>query len=204
MKNRSWFPVVYMFLATACVSAVLIGFSRLTQARVMANEQLMFERAVLEAFPDIAVPPSPQVHALFNRLFEKSADAAGAYVYRKDGRIAGYAVPVAGQGFWAPIRGVVGVNADRAAITGLAFYDQSETPGLGARITEKDFRGQFAGLTIGPPDRPIGIRPAAATPAEHEVHGITGATQTCRRLEHLINSGLAAWLQAMRSGGGAP
>ena len=32
-----------------------------------------------------------------------------------------------------------------------------------------------------------------------EVHAITGATQTCVRLEVLINEGLSAWLTAMKA-----
>lgn len=199
MKDKPWFAVVYMFVITACFSSVLIGFSRLTRDRVLANEQLMFERAMLEVFPEITVPPTPQVHGLFNELFEKSDDAAGAYVYRKDGEVVGYAVPVAGKGFWAAIRGVLGVSKDLTTITGISFYDQTETPGLGARIVEAEFRGQFAGLTVGPIDRPVGIRPTSVTPGASEVHAITGATQTCVRLEVLINDGLSAWLKAMKA-----
>lgn len=197
MKGKPWFPIAYMFVVTAAFSTVLIGFAKLTEDRVQANEQVMFERAVLEAFPEIDVPPTAQINQRFTELFEISETAAGAYVYRKDGQLAGYAVPVSGKGFWAPIRGVVGVSKDLTTITGISFYDQNETPGLGARITESDFREQFEGLTVGPIDKPIGIRPASVTPAEYEVHAIAGATQTCVRLEVLINDALSAWLKEM-------
>lgn len=197
LKDKPWFPVVYMFLATACASFLLIGLARMTRARVSANEQLMFERAVLEAFPALPLPAASEIHARFNQLFEKAPDAAGAYVCRREGAVLGYAVPVSGRGFWAPIRGVAGVAADLATLTGLAFYDQNETPGLGARITEREFLRQFAGLAVGPPDRPVGIRPPASVAASNEVHGITGATQTCRRLEQLLNRGLSAWFAEM-------
>ncbi len=204
LKDQPWFPVAYMFLATACASVLLIGLARITRARVSANEQLMFEKAALEAFPALAMPPAPEVHARFNQLFEKTPDAAGAYVCRRDGEVLGYAVPMSGRGFWAPIRGVAGVAADLAKLTGLGFYDQNETPGLGARITERGFRRQFAGLAVGPPDRPVGIRPPASALNSNEVHGITGATQTCRRLEQLLNRGLAGWLAEMRAREAAP
>lgn len=202
MKNKPWFPVLYMFVITAVFSTALIGFARMTRPRVLANEQLAFERAVLEAFPEITVPPSPQIHPLFNTLFEKNELAAGAYVYRKDGRLMGYAVPVAGKGFWAPIRGVVGVSADLTTITGISFYDQNETPGLGARIVEPSFRGQFEGLRVGVIEKPIGIRPVSETLRDSQVHALTGATQTCVRLEVLINERLSEWLAAMHTQGG--
>jgi Na+-transporting NADH:ubiquinone oxidoreductase subunit C len=203
MKNKPWFAVVYMFVITAGFSTVLIGFARVTQPRVAANEQLALERAVLEAFPEITVPPSAQVHELFSNMFEKSQAAAGAFVYRKDGQTAGYAVPVAGKGFWAKIQGIVGVSKDLKTLTGISFYDQNETPGLGARIVEEGFREQFEGLAIDRAEKPIGIRPPSVTLGENEVHAITGATQTCMRLETLINEDLSAWLTAMKEGGPA-
>lgn len=202
MKDKPWFAVVYMFVITAAFSSVLIGFAQMTRPRVLANEQLAFERAVLEAFPEITVPPSPQIHAMFKALFEKSEEANGAYVYRKEGRLMGYAVPVSGKGFWDAIDGVVGVSADLTAITGIAFYDQNETPGLGARIVEPDFRGQFEGLRMGVIETPIRIRPVSETLRDNEVHALTGATQTCVRLEVLINQDLSAWLSAMHKQGG--
>jgi Na+-transporting NADH:ubiquinone oxidoreductase subunit C len=203
MKKKLWFPVLYMFVITVCFSSVLIGFSRLTRERVLANEQLLFERAVLEVFPDdIEVPPGPQVHQRFNELFEESQEAGKAYLFRKDGQLVGYAVPVSGKGFWAPIRGVIGVSKDLTTITGISFYDQNETPGLGARITEEDFRQQFEGLAVGKIEKPLGVRPPTVSLSDHEVHAISGATQTCVRLEVLINEDLSAWLRAMQEGGG--
>ena len=202
MKDKPWFAVVYMFAITACFSTVLIGFSRLTRQRVSANEQLALERAVLEAFPEIEILSTVDVHGLFNSRFEKSEGAAGAYVYRKDGEVVGYAVPVSGKGFWATIGGVVGISKDLTTVTGISFYEQTETPGLGARIIEPEFRVQFAGLTVGEIERPIRIRPASVTLDKSEVHAITGATQTCVRLEVLINDALSAWLVTMKAKGG--
>jgi len=91
----------------------------------------------------------------------------------------------------------VGVSKDFKTITGISFYEQNETPGLGARIVENDFRGQFEGLALGSVENPIGIRPVTETLGQSEVHAITGATQTCIRLEVLIDEDLSAWLTTM-------
>ncbi|MDH4202769.1 MAG: FMN-binding protein [Phycisphaerae bacterium] len=197
MKDKPFFAVIYMFVVTAFFSAVLIGFARLTRDKVEANRQIAFEKAVLEVFPDIEARTNAQIHQIFTEQFEQVVDS---YVYHKDGQVVGHAVPVEGQGYWAPIKGIVGIAADKQTITGIAFYEQSETPGLGARIVEPDFRDSFIGKQLADGDRPLGIRPAGSTLKNSEIHSITGATQTCVRLEKLINDGLVKWRQANQEG----
>ena len=199
MKDKPFFAVVYMFIVTAFFSAVLIGFARLTQDRVEANRQIAFEKAVLEVFPEITAKSSQEIHSIFTERFVEKKEL-GAWLYYKDHQLAGYAVPVEGQGFWAPIKGIVGVTVDKRMITGIAFYEQSETPGLGARIIEPDFCDAFTGKQLAEGERPLGIRPAGSTLNNSEVHSITGATQTCVRLEKLINDGLIQWRQANQEG----
>ncbi len=194
MRDKPYFAVIYMFIITAFFSSVLIGFSRLTRDRVQANEQLAFERAVLEVFPEIEFTSNQEIHTVFTKQFIKD-EKTGAWLYSSNQQLSGYAVVVEGKGFWAPIKGVVGIALDGTTITGLAFYEQSETPGLGARIIEPDFCGQFVGRKIQLGQAPIGIRPTGETLKDNQVHSITGATQTCVRLEKLINDGLGQWLK---------
>ena len=197
MRDKPLFAVVYMFVVTAFFSAILIGFAKLTRGKVEANQLIAFEKAVLQVFPEITATTNAQIHKIFTEQFELSSNA---YIYRKDHQIEGYAVPVEGQGFWAPIRGIIGITADKQTITGVAFYEQSETPGLGARIVEPDFCDAFTGKKLAEGERLIGIRQVGTPLNNSEVHSITGATQTCVRLEKLINDGLAQWRQANEEG----
>ena len=193
IRDKPWFAVVYMFCVTAFFSFIIIGFAQITKDRVKANEQLAFERAVLEVFDMAEGKTPPQIHQTFVDEIRKEDD--GAYYVRLDGdKVAGYAVVVRGKGFWAPIEGVIGVAADKRTITGIAFYEQNETPGLGAEITKPAFGNQFEGLRLRPIESPIGIKPFGAELADNEVHAISGATQTCMRLETLINDDLKKWL----------
>jgi RnfABCDGE-type electron transport complex G subunit len=192
MKNKPFFAVIYMFAVTAFFSTILIGFAKLTRGRVEANQQIAFEKAVLQVFPEIEAATNTEIHRVFTEQFEP---ASKGFVYRKDGQIAGYAVPVAGQGFWAPIRGIVGVASDKKTITGIAFYEQTETPGLGARIVEPEFCNAFIGKQLSDDGKLVGIRPEGTAINKSEVHAITGATQTCTRLEKLLNDGLTQWQQ---------
>lgn len=196
MREKPWYPVAYMFVATCIFSVLLIGLARVTRDDIEVNARMAFERAVVGAFPEIEAVTNDEVHRAFVEQFEYD-EQTRSYRRTVGGQLTGYAVPFAGPGFWDDIEGVIGVAADKKTVTGVAFYEQTETPGLGARIDEEDFRGKFHGLKIDYTPRPIGIRPATKDLRENEVHAITGATQTSMRLEKLINDSLARWLQSM-------
>jgi len=198
MRDKPYFAVVYMFVLTMFFSALLIGFSWMTSGRVQMNEQLNFERAVVQVFPEIQYQNNQQIHDIFNEQFVRK-EQLKCYLYYKDHQLAGYAVPFSGQGFWDKIKGVVGIAVDKKTVTGVAFYEQKETPGLGARIAENEFRNQFIGKTIADSVTPIGIVSPAQTLAENQVHAVTGATQTSVRLEALMNRDIRAWLDAMKN-----
>ena len=194
MKKNGWFAVVYMFLLTACLSSIIIGVSKATRDKVQANQQIAFEQAVFSASNyDSSHDLELSVHEIFLKYFAKNPKVGGAYVYVRDGEIYCYMLPVEGKGFWAPIKGVIGIAPDKKTITSIKFYEQNETPGLGAQIMTPHFRGQFWGKKLADGDKPIRIMPAGSVLKDNEVHAITGATQTSTRLEKLINEDLVEW-----------
>ena len=194
MKEKPWFAVVYIFCLTAVLSFIVIGFAELTKERVEANKRLALEKAVLEVLDLAEDKSAAQLHQTFlDRL--RSADDGDYYTLMENGTIVAYAVRIEGSGFWAPIKGIVGVSADRKSIKGISFYEQNETPGLGGEIAKLPFRSKFKDLLIATQGDPIGIKPFGADLAENEVHAISGATQTCARLEEIINEDLRQWLQ---------
>ena len=196
MRDKPWFAIIFMFVITAFFSSILIGFSRITRGLVDANRRLAFEKAVLAVLP-VNLPDNAtnqQLHQAFiNDITPPRADSGGAYLLIKDNILQGYALPIAGQGFWAPIKGIIGIKPDHKTIAAIAFYEQNETPGLGAEITRIEFRRQFVGKVISSSDRPLALRPVTAELGPSEVHAITGATQTSNRLEKLINDDLIEW-----------
>jgi Na+-transporting NADH:ubiquinone oxidoreductase subunit C len=203
MKNKIYFPIIYMFIVTAFFSSVLIGFSKLTRKKVEANEKIAFEKAVVSVLPvsiDMDSVTSAEIHKAFTEKITQPVSGAGAYVLEVDGQIKGYAVPVSGKGFWAPIKGIVGIGADRKTLIGIAFYEQNETPGLGAEITKPEFCDQFKiqnNKVIADDKKCIRIVRAGTELGENEVYAVTGATQTSVRLEKLLNDGIVKWRNAM-------
>src|SRR4030042_360878 len=153
IQQKRWFPVVYMFTVTAFFSSIVIGLTRSTSKRVEANEKLAVEKAVLAVLPGLYDEKEKisglQMHQRFTeKVSQPDEHSAGAYTMKEAGKIISYALPIEGQGFWAQIKGIIGIDADRKTITGFAIYQQNETPGLGAEIARSELRDQFRGKVI--------------------------------------------------------
>jgi RnfABCDGE-type electron transport complex G subunit len=205
IQQKKWFPVVYMFAVTAFFSSIVIGLTQSTSARVQANEKLTFEKAVLAVLPGL-YDQNERVSGLeLHKRFTEKVTApdersGGAYTLRESGKIAAYALPISGQGFWALIRAVIGIEADSKTITAMAVYQQSETPGLGAEIAKSEFTEQFKGKVMLMGEKPLSIARPGVQLDQSSVHAVTGATQTSTRLEVLINNGLKEWQQKLPRG----
>ena len=200
VRDKAWFPILYMFVLTLVLSAVIILFGSLTRQRVQNNELIAFERAVLQSL-DIKekgfASPS-EIHRAYVELIRQPDDSsAGAYRLIKGDSTIAYALPLSGPGFWALIKGVIGIKADRITVTGIAFYEQNETPGLGAEIAKREFTDQFVGKALSPGNIPLNIVPLTASLDDHSVHAVTGATQTSNRVATLVNEALRAWREQM-------
>ncbi len=204
IREKPLFPVVYMFCLTAFFSTIVIGFTQATGERVEANEKLAFEKAVLTALPGLYEENLSrlELHKRFTESVSLPDDSSGAaYTLKQNGQILAYALPISGQGFWASIKGVIGIRADKKTITGIAIYQQNETPGLGAEIARAAFTEQFRDKVISIDGEPINIKRPGAVLGDSDVHAVTGATQTSTRLENIINKGLKEWLSKMHEQG---
>jgi len=60
----------------------------------------------------------------------------------------GYVIPVNGFGLWDAIYGYLAIQPDGDTVIGVTWYDQKETPGLGANISEPSWQSLFPGKVI--------------------------------------------------------
>ena len=54
-----------------------------------------------------------------------------------------YAIHVSGDALWSLVKGFLALEADLTTISGLAFYEHQETPGLGGEIEKDYFQSRF-------------------------------------------------------------
>lgn len=108
----------------------------------------------------------------------------------------GYVIPVNGFGLWDAIYGYLAIKPDGNTVIGISWYDQKETPGLGANISEEPWQSLFPGKVLfqqspgGETDfktAPLGITVVKgkvsdvigdAPKAKSAVDGMAGATLT--------------------------
>jgi len=101
-----------------------------------------------------------------------------------DGSMAGYVTKASGQGYADKIELLLGLDAKANTITGLFILDQKETPGLGNKIIEKQWRDQFL-------DKPVSRGLVAVKGKKeniHEIDAVSGATISSRSVTGIVNN----------------
>lgn len=102
-------------------------------------------------------------------------------------------LPVNGPGMWGPMHAYIGVKNDGNTVTGLKFYQHSETPGLGSEIEKPKFRDQWKGKKLYKDSGSLAIKVVKngkydpeADDAEHTIDGLSGATITGDKVGDLV------------------
>lgn len=121
-------------LALICfvASASLALINSLTKSRILAQAQVEEETSL----KDVIVT---------GERFEPITSGSDTIYYKaydKDGKFLGVAFKAQGKGYSSTIETMVGMNKD-GTITAIKILNQNETPGLGARVAEPEFTGQF-------------------------------------------------------------
>ena len=98
-------------------------------------------------------------------------------------------VPCYGAGLWGPIWGYVGFEQDLRTIKSVCFGHKSETPGLGAKISDDPtFAEKFIGQQRGEGKVLFEVTKAANRETENNgVDAISGATITSQSLGRTLN-----------------
>lgn len=96
-----------------------------------------------------------------------------------NGKVTGLAYVAEGAGFQGKIRLMVGLDLNSKIITGYKVLEHQETPGLGARIIEDDFKNQFTDKSWKDPFR-----------LKDDIMAITGATISSKAMTVIMKTSL--------------
>ena len=107
-----------------------------------------------------------------------------------------YVFPLNGNGLWGPIWGYIALNDDRQTVYGVYFSHASETPGLGAEITNHEkFQVPFAGKKV-TKDGQVAlsvVKHGNVKDATYEVDGLSGATFTSTGVSNMLKDILSCY-----------
>lgn len=169
------------FVCLICVAA-LAGVNAVTADKIAENERQEIQKALAQLIPEaqyisITVDDAEDE---FSRIDE-------AYIAVKNDKYAGCAVIIRAQGYGGDIALRVGFD-ETGRITGIIVGSHSETPSLGAKITEDEFRSQFKGLEA---DAVLGENITPITGATISSRGVAEAVNTARSyMEKYLKGGL--------------
>ncbi|NLA57654.1 MAG: FMN-binding protein [Firmicutes bacterium] len=163
--------------------------------------------ATATAATDSAASSTPDADATASGTADADATASGTVdgtsgsslvannltIYRgldANGNTAGIAMAFEANGYGGPIRMMVGVDPATRRLTQVKVLGHSETPGLGARITEPAFLRQFENKSIDD-----------AFVAKQDVDAIAGATVSSLAVAGTIKAALTEVETELRAGG---
>lgn len=174
MKNLKDYLVPTLTLFIIClVATALLGITNDVTAPIieeLAVETEMNSRKTV--FPDAAE---------FGEAKAKG-EASIAPALDEAGNTIGYVVVNIAKGYGGDVSVMTGINAD-GKVTGINILSHSETAGLGAKATGKDFRSQFEGLISG-------ITVSKDKAGDNSIDAITGATITSRAVVNAVNEAI--------------
>lgn len=184
--NKQSLPYTVLFSFIVCFAFVfLLSLTHgATREQVQRNQELRQQRAVLRALT-IEYDTDQDVLERFADIEQVERDGLRLFRVTRDGENV-YASLFSGSGLWGTINGAISVNEAVNRIVGIEIIDHNETPGLGGRIDEPEFKNQFR-------DKPLAdgriqvVRDGDTEGRDGQVDAVTGATGTSRSMETIIN-----------------
>jgi Na+-transporting NADH:ubiquinone oxidoreductase subunit C len=192
-KNPAYI-LIYAAVISAVFTAAIVGLHVATRDIVERNQEVLKQKAVVDVFNlgDVEQMSDAEIIEAYEqrivRVPTQDGPAERAYYFAFDpaagqqARPFAFAIPIHGVGFWAGIEGLLAIDVETRKAIDVVFLSHSETPGLGGRITESDFRNRWDGLDMTPPEEGgkwvyIGGTKTSAN-ADRYVDSISGATGT--------------------------
>ncbi len=165
---------------------LLFQVSSWADPMIAVNKQKATEEAIYIVQPE-------------GKSYEKisAGDFEGYKVFGQNKDLIGYAFVYEGNGFQGKIRIMIGIQPDLSKISSIEILEQSETPGLGTKVTEEPFKTKFKGLNS---KGSIGWVKEGASPKDNEIIAITGATISSKSVVAIIDTGLKK-LRTLKEGG---
>ena len=167
--DESW-----LVLSLGVVFALLLaGTQSSLQARIKENQVRALNEAIAEVVSGTTKTEPLEIDG--NDVYKCVNDA---------GEMIGWVVDASGMGFIDKIRMVIGLPPACDTILGVKVIENVETPGLGNKIVEESWAGQYAGLDA---TEEVKLLKSGADKDNNEIDAITGATWSSKYVTDIVN-----------------
>lgn len=192
-KKRILYPVVFMVIVTAFFTFLLAFINDVTKETIAEQQELVIQRSILYVFNyDLTDKSDEEVKKVFkDNITVETIDGREIFVDASNG----YAFRFSGKGLWGTITGHIAINPSHTDILGINFTAHSETPGLGGRIDEEDFKVQFRNLAMLEPIITLNKSTGG------NVDAISGATLTSLAVRDIVNTNIPEILEFAKKEG---
>lgn len=183
-------PTVALVLICGISTALLATTNEVTKEPIAQAEAQTQQDSMMSVSPDGTKE--------YNQVDTGDSSVECYEALDGSGNVVAYAVATSAKGYGGTIKVMTGFDAESGDIINVNVYDNSsETPGLGAKTSEVDFQGQFAG---GSSETGFTVaKDADKNPGMDSVDAVTGATISSRAVVKAVNQAIEIYNQV--SGG---
>jgi len=159
-ENKAY-PIVFLAVIVVISVSLLLSISSVTSPVLEMRKTEETKNTLKAIFPEMS-------------SYEVEDEI---YIIYRDGKKDGYAFEASGNGYGGKIEILVGLDTG-FKIKGISVLSHTETPGLGARITEASFTDQFKDMSL---------NEVALKSEGGRVDAITGATISSKAVVDAIH-----------------
>jgi len=194
MANKvqiDWKEVIKLgliLLAISAVAACLLALTNYVTAgtieQMNADANTAARQEVLSEATDFEQVPEEELLKIGTEIgLEKPEELMEAFIGKNGSEIVGYTVKTApSNGYAGPIEMLTGISTD-GVVQAITILKQNETPGLGVKATEPEFKDQFKEKSALEEVTVVKTAPATG----NAIQAITGATITSKAVTYGVN-----------------
>ena len=178
-----------ILLTITVIAGLLLGFANsLTAEAILENSKVSKEdlKVILPAASSIADTEGIETNETINEVYES-------------GNRVGNVFKVTTKGFHGPVELVIAISSEDK-VTGMKVLAHSETPGLGAKITEPAFMERIKDLPIAEDIEIVKVTPSK----DNQVEGVSGASVSSKAVATAVNDAIRFYKENIKGEEVAP
>ena len=187
-------PVFILLMITLVAGLALSAVYGMTAETIEQNKAAANKEAFMAVVPDAAdfkvddtfKTALSEHEGIYGEGFGSASIESAVVGTDSAGNVVGYAVTVFNaDSYDGGLKLVVGISAD-GTVNGISFTELHDTPGMGMRCGDPEFKDQFAGVKVSK----FILNKSGGSTADDEIDSVSGASVTSGAVVNAVNAAL--------------